>query len=715
MLGRKLSLARVTWRGATWGALFGVFALWLVEAVPMIAVGAGNAAVWLVLALVTAGLVLAGFFAGLLLRWLGALPPRHRWIVGTALALAVTLTYYAGTTAGSLAIFVSGAVVLGSVAGGALGSWFWRRRRISVAVFAAAALGLLFGLRWFLVDGNDAYVASPEWAGDAKALDAEDPSKPGGFAVKTLTYGSGSDQRRPEFGTQVAEAFRTASVDGSKLVEQWTGAAGWARTRYWGFDAKHMPLQARVWYPDGAGPFPLVLVVHGNHDMEEYSDPGYAYLGELMASRGFIVASVDENFINGSVASNTLGIPEIFLQKETDARAWILLEHLRTWKAWNAREGHPFFGRVDMHQIALIGHSRGGEAVSVAAAFNRLPYNPDDANLRFDYGFDIRTVIAIAPVDGQIHPAGRQTEPRNVNYFVLQGTEDGDMLSFHGSRQLERIKFTDERDWCKTSLYIRGANHGQFNTVWGRSDLSGFGGHLLNLRGIMPAEAQRQVAKTTISAFLEATLHGRSEYLALFRDTRTGRNWLPPTDYRNKFEDSTHRFLATYEEDIDLTTTTAAGGSARGENLDAWGEQWLKLTWGDLDTSAVVLGWNAKKETPSYTLSVPAAAAPKKDDVLVFAMGNMGETPATFTVELVNRGGEVQRTVPLRLAPPIVTNVYKASFAARVPKSELVFQSFEVPVNGSEVEAVRFVFDPSVAATVALDDVGVRTPRQMAR
>ncbi|WP_394841236.1 hypothetical protein LZC95_29720 [Pendulispora brunnea] len=714
MLARKLALAPATWKGATWGALLAVFALWLVEAVPMLATGAGNAMVWLVLAIVTLALVLAGFIASLLLRWLGALPPRHRWIVGTAIALVVALTFWSGATTLALVLLASAAIILGSVAGGAFASWRRRRRRVALAVFAAAALVLFFGARWLLVDGNDAYVPSPEWADNALPLDAPDPSRPGHFAVKTLAYGSGSDRRRPEFGPQVAEAFRTESVDGSKLIEQWSGAAGWARTRYWGFDAKHMPLQARVWYPDAPGPFPLVLVVHGNHDMEDYSDPGYAYLGQLMASRGFIVASVDENFLNSAAASNLLGVPEIFLKKETDARAWLLLEHLRVWKAWNAREGHPFFGRVDMHQIALIGHSRGGEAVSVAAAFNRLPYDPDDASIRFGYDFDIRTVIAIAPVDGQYEPAGRKTEPRNVNYFVLQGTEDGDMLSFHGSRQLERIKFTDHGDWCKTSLYIRGANHGQFNTVWGRYDLSGFGGRLLNLRGIMPPDAQRQVAKTTISAFLEATLHGRTEYLALFRDTRTGRNWLPPTDYRNKFEDSTYRFLATYEEDIDLTTTTAAGGLARGENLDAWGEQWLKLTWGDLDTSAVVLGWNAKKDSPSYTLTVPGAAAAKAGDVLVFAMGNMGETPVAFTVELVARGGEVQRT-SLRLGPQIATNVYKASFAARVPKSELVFQSFEVPVTGGELEAVRFVFDPVAAGTVALDDVGLRTPRQTAR
>jgi hypothetical protein len=51
--------------------------------------------------------------------------------------------------------------------------------------------------------------------------------------------------------------------------------------------------------------------------MKDFSDPGYAYLGELFASRGFIAVSVDENFLNGDIRS------------ENDARAYVLLEHLK--------------------------------------------------------------------------------------------------------------------------------------------------------------------------------------------------------------------------------------------------------------------------------------------------------------------------------------------------------------------------------------------------
>jgi len=189
--------------------------------------------------------------------------------------------------------------------------------------------------------------------------------------MRTLTYGSGRDRHRPEYGSDVN--LVTEPVDGSALVEGWTGL----RTGYWGFGPDALPLNGRVWYPAGESPFPLVLIVHGNHTMEDFSDPGYAYLGELLASRGFIVASVDENFLNLSFFSDLLMIRS--LKEENDLRGWLLLEHLWLWRDWSTTPDHPFYQKVDLDNVALMGHSRGGEAIAVAAAFNELPYYPDDA------------------------------------------------------------------------------------------------------------------------------------------------------------------------------------------------------------------------------------------------------------------------------------------------------------------------------------------------
>ena len=226
---------------------------------------------------------------------------------------------------------------------------------------------------------------------------APNPGAPGPYGVRTLYYGSGTDKRRSEYRDSVT--LMTQPVDGSELAKAPNSSLGRSRERYWGFDFDSLPVNGRVWYPDGEGPFPLVLIVHGNHNMKDFSDPGYAYLGELLASRGYIFTSVDENFLNGNIRG------------ENDARGWMLLQHVRAWQNFNDSTGGPFEGKVDMENIALTGHSRGGEAVAVAGAFNRLTRYPDDATVEFDFDFNIKALIAIAPIDGQYEPTGRPTPP----------------------------------------------------------------------------------------------------------------------------------------------------------------------------------------------------------------------------------------------------------------------------------------------------------------
>jgi hypothetical protein len=132
-------------------------------------------------------------------------------------------------------------------------------------------------------------------------INASDPSLPGSHTYKTYFYGNGDDHHRKEYGPGVD--FKTEPVDARPFVRGINVKTKGERKKYWGFGFDELPLNGRVWFPEGTGPFPLVLVVHGNHNMKEYSDPGYAYLAELFASRGFITVSVDENFLNGGVRS----------------------------------------------------------------------------------------------------------------------------------------------------------------------------------------------------------------------------------------------------------------------------------------------------------------------------------------------------------------------------------------------------------------------------
>jgi hypothetical protein len=624
----------------------------------------------------------------------------------------------------------------------------------AVAILALDAVAV-----WFLAsDGHDPYpLPAPASSSAPPPLPLESPAERGSFPVLRFHYGSGTDVRRPEFGSGVD--WTTPAVDASKLLPQWKGFDGRAREWYWGFSPKNAPLNGRVWAPDGAGPFPLVLIVHGNHRMEEFSDPGYAYLGELLASRGMIVASVDENFVNGNWSGDFHG-------KEMPLRAFLLLEHLRQWREWNRTPGHRMEGRVDLERIALIGHSRGGEAIAIAAAFNRLSHFPDDATVDFDYGFSIRALVAIAQTDVRYT---RRMKLDNVDFLALQGSYDSDEASFFGLRQFRRTKLEAEGEaeaasdsgasayFFKAGVYLHRGNHGQFNTVWGRTDSGPPYSWLLNLAPLVPGEVQRQVASVYISAFLEAALHDRHAYLPLFRDSRVGRHWLPDVVLVSQFSDSTETRIADFEEDIDVTTATYPGARVETGGLALFREEELLFRDDQKQgTSAVVIGWHQQSERtepPFYGIRFATEGAPfGPASFLTFSMsastekarssgaspkepndeGDALEAVASVDVEIeVETVSGRKAVVPLAdvapITPPLRVRFLKL---ARWSREELgrnwepELQSYEIPMrrffsgSGSDPErlrAIRFRFRGQREGVVILDDVGTRLEPPAAR
>ncbi len=566
----------------------------------------------------------------------------------------------------------------------------------------------------------------------AHSLDAPNPAEPGPHPVLSLFYGSGSDLRRAEFRDSVS--ITTETVDASKLVS--LGDSEEDRNRYWGFSPEEYPLNGRVWYPDGPGPFPLVLIAHGNHNMKEFSDPGYEYLGKLLASRGYVFVSVDMNFVNGSIRG------------ENDARGWLFLKHLQAWDRFNQTIDGPFEARVDMTQIALIGHSRGGEAVGHAAAFNRLSRYPDDGSLEFDFDFHIRSIIAIAPVDGQYLPTGRHVPLEDVNYLVFHGSHDGDVTSFHGLRQYQRIGFTEATDFFKTAVYVYRANHGQWNTVWNNKDNGPRSGRRLNLRGLIPPQEQRQIGKVYVSAFLDATLKQDHRYLPLFRDHRTGGRWLPDTMYITQFEASTFRSVADFEEDIDLTSGTAPGVRIESDSLKHWKESALRLrsrnrssTSGSQQNQAVRLEWGVDSTgtTAEYRLILPEGLG--KDwgldstSTLEFMLSPEGDsepdslaTPGAaldLSIVLEDNAGR-SASLPLSrygaIRNPFDIHILRRGRDAdRFENTwELVLQSFSIPLadyleveSGLDLEGLRLIryqFDLRPAGKIVLDRIGFSRP-----
>ena len=669
--------------------------------------------------------MVVGSCAVVMLFWM---PPQLGLFMAAAIGLAE------GCLGATIATFVSGH--FGAAA---------RSKKIVTVTLCVMAAAFNIGLVWLFVDDGSMEKLSawkPPADGMPSKLEAADPGRNGPYGVHRLFYGAGTDIRRPEYGASVA--IKTGTVDASEFFKDFTGWKRWARRKYWGFDMDKLPLNARVWYPEGAGPFPLALMVHGNHDMSEFSDPGYAYLGELLASRGFIFASIDENFLNSGLFHDP--------PKQQPVRGWMLLEHLKLWREWNRAAGNPFRGKVDMEKIALMGHSRVGEAAATAALFNRMEYYPDNANIRFDYGFAVQAVVAIAPVDGQYKPAGQHRSIRDVSYLTLQGAQDADVASFMGSRQWEHVRYTEPGPWFKAEIFAYRANHGQFNTVWGRTDAGEPQSWLLNLKPLMTGEEQRRISKTYIAAFLEATLKGRREYLPLFKDWRTGRAWLPQTIYINRYQDASYVALAGFQEDADITTTTAPGGHIAGDRLSIWREGRIPWRGGDRDYNGVFLGWNRAKgaAAASYTVALPEGAAARwrlvgsstvelsmaaldEDAPLPGKKAENGKEKAAaqkkerespdFDIELTTSDGVTASAPVSRFAaipPPLkekFTKLGAMESAAYEKDWEPVLQTIRVPLSAfqsagahrfdpAKLSAVRLKFDRTAMSVICISGIG---------
>src|SRR5205814_10303427 len=142
---------------------------------------------------------------------------------------------------------------------------------------------------------------------------------------------------------------------------------------------------------------------------------------------------------------------------------------------------------------------------------------------------------------------------------------------------------------------------------------------------LISQEEQRQFGRVVIGGFLEATLHGKKEYLPMFVDHRTIGAWLPKTMYLTRFQENTFKALATFDEDVDVTTGSVAGVTISGDSLATWKENALNLRSGQNDpinTNAVTLGWNNHIRGDDTTkLGKPASYTITLSDSLVAALG----------------------------------------------------------------------------------------------
>lgn len=259
-----------------------------------------------------------------------------------------------------------------------------------------------------------------------------------------------------------------------------------------------VPRRAIVYFPaDAAGAtspaqissaqpdYPLVVVVHGNANSTS-SYLGYNYLLEHLAKNGFIAASI--HLQPGQWATD---------------RARVLFSHLDLLKAK--------FGVKIQNNIGLMGHSRGGEAIVVAARLNNTEA----------LGHQFNALISLAPTDFIVDEifAGPWAAP----YLVIYGALDGDVAGGPPLPMATGFALFDRADGMEKSMvFCYGAIHDRFNTVWGDADL--YFGQIgpTDLPNVATADAHEKTAKGYMTGFFRQHLQGENKWEGIFRG-----EWVP--------------------------------------------------------------------------------------------------------------------------------------------------------------------------------------------
>lgn len=452
-----------------------------------------------------------------------------------------------------------------------------RRRTPTLFITALLSAGavLLFALFLFTDGFDDHYIQHYLTLGPQREA-ADIALTPGPYSVDTMDYGT-------------EEGLPSETVDLSPFVSRDSDKVNGAYADlYLDYDLTAVPLTGRIYLPAGQKNCPLLMIAHGNHEIAVDSYLGYDYLGEYLASCGYAVVSVDQNACN-------------MLTGENAGRAVLLLEHIGWLLDRSAQRDHPLYGLLDRENIAIAGHSRGGEMIAAAYLFNDYDRYPENGTIRFDYHYPIKALIAIAPTVDQYRPADHSVELTDINYLLLHGACDRDVTSVQGMKQYENISFTGEGDYLKSALYIAGANHGQFNTLWGAYDQPAPFSSLLNVEGLLPAEEQQAIAAKLIKAFLDLTLRGDPSGEALLTDWDSRAGELPETVYVQCYERSSFRPIADFEEDSDLQTATGESVSLHATGVSVWTEERMN-TGAAPGTHALRLRWAGHA---SYTAALP--------------------------------------------------------------------------------------------------------------
>jgi dienelactone hydrolase len=454
-----------------------------------------------------------------------------------------------------------------------------------------------------------------------------------------------------------------------------------------------LPLTATIRYPaqsggvDAAftvGSFPLVVIIHGNSGYDT-SYLGYDYLLDHLASQGFVAISI---------------YAPVGVMIETRARA--ILAHLDIMAQNNTSPG-LFQGHIDLGNIGIAGHSRGGEAVVRAARIN----------IAEGLGWNIRAGVSIAPTD--YHHYGDPGIPLTVIY----GSNDGDVAGTWPDRTC--VNIYDEAGRPRSFVFVYGATHDQFNTVWAptflsvESDIASS-----DVPKLVSLTDDENVAKGYVTAFMQAHLQGKTEQMEYF-SANLRPSLVSSLQIHTSHQESATRLLDNFEQLPHNPNTNSIGGNVTSTALSTLAEDALHTL--DIHSPHVTSGGDIAWQTVAsrYVSQVPMAAMDVSGySVLAFGITqkygspeNPANHPQDLFVRLTDGGGKSRAIsvgtftdVPYPYERGFADLIKSALKTVRIPLASFSIANLGAQdVDLANIPSISFEFDIKPTGHIEIDDI----------
>jgi methionine-rich copper-binding protein CopC len=483
-----------------------------------------------------------------------------------------------------------------------------------------------------------------------------------------------------------------------------------------------------------SGPLPLVVLMHGNH-FDEFSGTtpgfqwpipapfqpipnylGYGYFANVLASHGYVVVSISTNGVNvlgggfpgtGMVARGQLIERTLDMMNDLNTDGVV---HTRAGDTTNFVDGQTpfgtrFVGKINMQDVGLMGHSRGGEGAVQGFLVNQSRGSP--------YG--IKAVFALAPVDFQAETIN------NVPFAVLLPYNDGDVSDLQGAHFFDDSRYNVSGDTGpKFSIEVMGACHNFYNTIWspggfqaGASD-DGNPGPPSRLT----QDQERGTGLAYMSAFFRTYVGGETQFLPIL----TGDAAPPPSaqvtpdrihiGYLPADDTADRRDVNRLLTPGNLTTNTLGGAVVTG------GLSTYTIGGpipGEVDRGNQLSLSYSGGLTAFYENDLPPAARDVSNyNDLQFRIGvnfadtahNPANTAQDFSVTLVDGSGHSHSVLVSAFSnslfdpPTPAGNPHEVLNTVRIPLSAYVGS-----LDLSNVTAVRFNFDQHTSGAFQIADI----------